>query len=88
MSSTQHNQFTIDLIEDPAEFYNENQKILDEVGANGFNREAEEFAVQVAERFNDAGFAHIFRLGTRIVGFALYSLIPLDGRYLWRRCAI
>ena len=88
MSTTQHEQFTIDLIDKPSEFYSSNSTVLDEVGGNAFSQPPETFGVQVAERFEEASLAHIFRKAGRIVGFALYSLIPLDGRRLWQTCTV
>ncbi len=88
MSTIQHEQCTIELIDKPAEFYEANGRLLDEVGANAFSQPAETFGVQVAERFKEAGLAHIFRHADKVIGFALYSLIPLDARYLWQACAV
>ena len=84
MSTIQHEQFTIELIDKPAEFYDANTKVLDDIGGDAFSQPPETFGVQVAERFKEAGLAHIFRNSSRIIGFALYSLIPLNARYLWQ----
>ena len=71
----------ITQIKDPAGYYASHAGELAVVGADAFGQPVEDFAPQVAERFDKAGLAQILSYGKQIVGFALYDM--LQGHH-WR----
>ena len=68
-------QFSIEQTNSPAGFYAKNAQALAAVGADAFGQPAETFGAQVAERFERAELAQIFKTGKVIVGFGLYNVL-------------
>lgn len=71
-----HN-FTIERPANPAAFFVTNADELAEVGADAFGQDPQDFASQVAERFQKSPIAQVVRDGQRrIAGFALHEVLP------------
>lgn len=71
-----HN-FTIERLTNPAAFFAANASELAEVGADAFGQDPQDFAAQVAERFEKSSIAQVARDGQRrIAGFALHNVLP------------
>lgn len=66
---------SIQRIDDPAAFYEQNASQLAVVGADAFGQLSEDFGPQVAERFQKAEFGHALYDGDEIVGFGLFDML-------------
>ena len=65
----------VQRIDDPAAFYEQNASQLAVVGADAFGQLVEDFAPQVAERFQKAEFGHAIYDEDDLAGFGLFDML-------------
>lgn len=76
------NRLRVHEINNPGEYYADNEEVMNALGADAFGRKVEDFAPDVKSHFKEAAHGQAITEDNEPVGFALYGKLG-NGDILW-----